>query len=216
MNEKIFSYLVLAGTALVVLAVVYSARVYRGKRGERFSLLNHFISELGEVGVSRGAWAFNLGLILGGLSLLPFVVRLGMRLDSVLGWIGMGVGVISTLSVTAVGIFPMNRLKPHSWAALTFFRAGLAMVFFFGLAILTQPAGKIVIPKAANLLSLLAAAAFGSFLLSPRFEKRDNTVGEMLDPEAVPERPAFWLMPFLEWLVFFATLLWLFGMAWFV
>jgi hypothetical protein len=38
----------------------------------------------------------------------------------------------------------------------------------------------------------------------------------VLDPEIVPERPLFWLLPFLEWLVFFATIFWLFGMAFFL
>ena len=53
-----------AGTGVIVLAIVYSALRYRGKRRERFSLLNHFISELGEVGVSSAAGVFNAGLIL--------------------------------------------------------------------------------------------------------------------------------------------------------
>ena len=53
MSSGIFSYLAMAGTGIVVLAIVYAAWMYRGKRGERYSLLNHFISELGEVGVSK-------------------------------------------------------------------------------------------------------------------------------------------------------------------
>ena len=216
MLSSLFSYLVMAGTGIVVLGIVYAAWMYRGKRGERFSLLNHFISELGEVGVSRGARAFNAGLIVGGLLLLPFVIRLGIVLESLLGWIGAFFGMIASLGVTAVGIFPMNNLKPHGRAAFTFFRGGLAMVLVFGLAILFQPAGRVMIPKVASLLSLLATIAFASFLFLPMIKKSDTKPTDVLDPEIVPERPRFWLLPFLEWLVFFATIFWLFGMAFFL
>jgi hypothetical membrane protein len=167
------------------------------------------------VGVSRGARAFNAGLIVGGLLLLPFVIRLGIVLGSLLGWIGAFFGVIAALGVTAVGLFPMNNLKPHGRAAFTFFRGGLAMVLVFGLAILFQPAGRVMIPKVASLLSLLATIAFASFLFLPMIKKSDTKPTDVLDPEIIPERPRFWALPFLEWLVFFATIFWLFGMAFF-
>ena len=48
---RIFGF---TGTGLIVLAVLFPCSL-PGKRGERFSLLNHFISELGEVGVSSAA-----------------------------------------------------------------------------------------------------------------------------------------------------------------
>jgi hypothetical membrane protein len=202
-----------AGTGLVVLAVLYPTLVYRGKRGEPYSLLNHFISELGEVGVSRAAWFFNTGLLLGGLMLIPYIISLGISFDSLLGWLGTAAGIIAVLGVAAVGIFPMNNLKPHAIAAMTYFRAGLAMVFFFGLAILFQPAGKPVVPPAANLLSLLAFLAYGAFLTLPRIRKKEQRPAELLDPEQTPERPQVWALPALEWAVFFSTIAWLFGIA---
>ncbi|MBN2388525.1 MAG: DUF998 domain-containing protein [Anaerolineales bacterium] len=212
----IFLYFALIGTVVVVVAIACAALQYRGKRGERYSLLNHFISELGEVGVSTGARLFNLGLVLGGLLLLPFIVGLGIVLNTWLAWLGVVVGVVTALGVSAVGVFPMNNLDPHIKAAMTFFRGGLAMVIVFGLAIQLQPAERIVIPKVANLLSLVAAAAFGSFLLLPRLKKPDIAPLEALDPEQISERPRFWPLAFLEWLVFFATIFWLFGIAFFV
>jgi hypothetical membrane protein len=205
-----------AGTGLILLAVIYPSIVYRGKRGERYSLLNHFISELGEVGVSRAAWVFNTGLILGGLLLLPYVIGLGMAFGSLLGWLGTTAGIVTVLGVTAVGIFPMNNLKPHTVAAMTYFRAGLVMVFFFGLAILLQHAGNMVIPPAANLLSLLAFLAYGAFLILPRFSKKEQRPTDILDPEQVPERPRVWAFPILEWMVFFSTIAWMFGMIFFI
>lgn len=216
MTLNIYTIFGLTASGIVVLAVVYSTLVYRGKRGERYSLLNHFISELGELGISKGAWAFNLGLILCGLFLLPYVVWLGIVFRSVLGWLGVGAGVIAGLGVAAVGVFPMNNLKPHGRAAMTFFRGGLVMVIFFGLAILFQPAGNIVVPKLANILSILAVAAYGSFLFLLTGPKKDKQDWESLDPEKKPDRSRFWILPFLEWMVFFATIFWLFGMTFLV
>lgn len=213
MSSQFFVWSAFAGTAVVILAVLYAALGYRGPRGERYSLLNHFISELGEMGVSRRAWSFNAGLIIGGLLLLPFVIRLGLVLDGVLGWMGMIFGAVAALGVTAVGLFPVNRYQAHIRAAMTFFRAGLGMVFFFGLAVLFQPATPTPVPKTAALLSLLAVLAFGSFLALPYFQKPENDPLETLDPESTPERPRFWPLAFLEWLVFFATIFWLLGMA---
>ena len=204
------------GTGLIVLAVVFPMILYHGKLGERFSVLNHFISEIGEVGVSRAAWIFNIGLLLAGLVLLPYVVGMGMVFDSLLGWLGTAAGVIAVLGVAAVGVFPMNNFKPHKTAATTYFRAGLVMVFFFGLAILFQPSGKAIIPQAANMLSLLAFLAYGAFLVWPVAKRKEQTPTDILDPQQEPERPRIWALPILEWLVFFSTIAWLFGMTFFI
>jgi hypothetical membrane protein len=213
MPIDIFRIFGMTGMGVIVLAIIYSMLLYRGKRGERFSLLNHFISELGEMGVSKDAWAFNVGLTIGGLASLPFVASLGIAFGSILGWLGMAAGIVATLGVAAIGIFPMNNLTAHTMAAMTYFRAGLAMVFFFGLAILFQPAGRMIVPPMANLLSLLAFLAYGSFLSLPGRKRSEQESANSLDPEQVHERPRVWIFPILEWAVFFSTVAWLFGMA---
>jgi hypothetical membrane protein len=216
MAISIIRYLGLIGTSVVPLAVLSSALLYRGKRGERYSLLNHFISELGEVGISRAAWVFNAGLIVGGLALLPTIIELGWLFRSIPGWLGTVAGIVAVLGVAAVGVFPMNNLKLHIIAAMTYFRAGLGMVFFFGLAILLQPHGKIIIPPAANILSLVAFLAYGAFLSLPRAKKDGEKPTDILDPQQKPERPRVWALPLLEWAVFFSSIAWLFGMTFFI
>jgi hypothetical membrane protein len=205
-----------SGTGLIILAVLYPSLVYRGKLGERFSLFNHFISELGELGVSRAARIFNTGLLLAGLVMLPYVVGLGIAFGSLLGWLGTAAGVIAVVGVAAVGVFPMNNIEAHKFAATTYFRAGLVMVFFFGLAIFFQPSGKGLIPQAANLLSLLAFLAYGAFLAWPLIRGEKHTSADSLDPEQEPKRPRIWALPTLEWLVFFSTIAWLFGITFFI
>ena len=49
-----YRYFGIAGSLVIFLAVLRSMAAYAGKRREEYSLLNHFISELGEEGVSRG------------------------------------------------------------------------------------------------------------------------------------------------------------------
>jgi hypothetical membrane protein len=214
---SIFSGLAMAGTGVILGAVIYSALRYRGRTGERYSLFNHFVSELGERGVSRGAWAFNGGLVLGGILLLPLAIRMGAVLDSVLGWVAAFFAAAAALGAAGVGMFPMNTLKRHVPAAMTFFYGGLFMALAFGVAILTQPAGRVVIPKAASALSLLAAAAFSSFVvLPPIVAPQFKRISRLLDPTVVSQRPRFWILPFMEWQVLFSTIAWLLGMAFFV
>ncbi len=213
MTFNIFRIFGLAGTILIILAIVIRSLRYRGKRGEHFSLFNHFISELGEVGISPAAWVFNGGMMIGGVILLPYILELGLIFRSALGWLGTAAGIVATLGVIAVGIFPMNNLHAHGIAAVTYFRAGLVMVFFFGLAILFQPGAHKVIPQAANLFSLLAFLSYASFLILMTPKKSDEAPADALDPEQVPERPRVWLLAVIEWVVFFTTILWFFGMT---
>lgn len=216
MHYEIFRFFGLFGTSLVILSVFLSAIFYRGKLGERFSLLNHFVSELGEVGVSPLAKLFNISFIIGGLTLVPYMVGLGFLLGSVLGWIATAFGIISSFACSAVGIFPMNNLTPHGKAAMTFFRAGLAMILFYGLAILFQPSGRQVISQFANILSLIAFCAYAAFLTLTAVKKPLPQADDNLDPQQVWEdRPRFSLLTILEWAIFFSTILWIFGTAFF-
>jgi hypothetical membrane protein len=205
-----------AGTGMVILAFFYPASVYRGRSGKRFSLLNHYISELGEIGVSQAARVFNTGLLSGGLVFLPYIIGLGISFDSPLGWLGTAAGIIAVLGVAAVGIFPMNNMKLHAIAAMTYFRTGLVMVFFFGLAILFQPAGKTVVPQSAAWLCLMAFLAYGAFLILPRIMNKEEKPADLLDPQQASERPRVSALAILEWLVFFSTIAWLFGMNFFL
>ena len=202
----------LTATLLVLAATAISAALYQGRQAERYSLFNHYISELGEVGVSAAAWLMNGAFILGGLILMPFLFSVGLLLGSPLGWLATLAGVGAGLALAAVGVFPRNRLEPHAQAAMAFFRLGLVMVILFGLAVWFQPVGNQVLPRWVSLFSLLAAACYSSFLLITR-PRPSVEPAETLDPVSVPERPRFWLAPILEWSIFIATILWLVGLA---
>jgi hypothetical membrane protein len=201
----------LAGTAVVLLAVSASASRYSGRRGERYSVFNHFVSELGERGVSPFSGAFNVGLIVSGALLLPCCVALGMLIPGAWAKIAMLVSCVAAVSVALVGVFPMNDLPRHTAAAMTFFRAGLLTILLFGVAIVRQPAGGVVLPFAINLVGALAVVCYAAFLILGRKAAKD--VEAMLDPLSIGERPRVWILPTMEWGVFLTTMLWFSAVA---
>jgi len=208
-----FAYLGITGCVLICLCVLVTAWGYRGRHQERYSPFNHFISELGEHGVSARAWVFNAGMVLSGLLMLPFVLGLGALLPGIWGFLGTIAGVVTALSSAAVGLFPMNRISSHILAAMSFFRAGLIMLVMFSFAILVQPPDAILVPRWALVFSLLAAVSYGTFLFMVRGGSALDQVSDRAMVEVPPERPRFSALTTVEWAIFFSTIFWLLAMA---
>ncbi len=207
LNSTLTFQLLAACGALIPLSTsLITALAYRGEESERYSPLNHFISELGKVGVSRLSWVFNLGLILAGLCMLLESISLGLMLDNLLGKIALGFGVISALSLAMVGLFPMNHRKPHGYAALAYFRSGLVMVILFSLAILFQKDGTRIFSRWLSLAGILPVTAFSTFLLM--IQKAYKATEDPLATEAV-SRPKVWNLAIAEWSIFFTMLVWI-------
>ena len=197
------------GSLVILLGSLLSGLVYSGKSSEKYSILNHYISELGEIGVAKRAWAFNTGMIVGGTLFLPFIAGLGLSLSSWTGWAGMAAGLLAAVSSVFVGIFSMERMEPHRKAAMTFFRSGLVTILFFTIAVFLQPAAQRTIPLAVNIIGIAAIACYSAFLLIVDLKNAEkNEENQNLDPTEEKERPRFWRTPFLEWLVFFSTIAW--------
>jgi hypothetical membrane protein len=204
-----FPFFGIGGSLLILLCMGVTGLVYRGKKGEKYSLFNHYISELGEVGVSKAAAVFNFGLIIAGLAFIPFIIGLGLTIGNVWAKIGLAVGIISTISCALVGVFPMNHLKAHYWVAITYFRTGLVMVFLFTVAVFAQPAAGVIFPKASNLAGLLTFLCYAAFLLITRPPKEEGEEPESNpDPQKETKRPKYSRETILEWAVFFSTTFW--------
>jgi len=204
---EFYPYLGWAGSLTILMCSLIAGVAYRGKEGERYFITRHFVSELGEPGVSRLARVFNTGLIAGSFLLLLMMPGVGLSLNSVWGYIGTAFGMIAATACLFVGVFPMNRIKPHSIAAMTYFRAGLATVLVFCIAIIVQPADARVIPLYSLAIGGLAFAAYASFLIhAGNLAKRSQA--NALDTAEMKTRPRFWWMPFLEWMVVIFTILW--------
>lgn len=200
----------IAGTSSAILGALIAGLAYRGRQGERYSPLNHYISELGETGISRLAWVFNLGLILSGLCLLLASISLGWLLPGVLSKLGMAAGVISAISLSLVGVYPMNKLTPHTRVALTYFRMGLVMIFIFSIAIAFQPAGSPVLPRLLSLAGAPGVLAFGYFLV---YSRVSNDGPEKPLAPLETGRPRVWGMAVSEWAIFLTTIPWLLAVA---
>jgi len=204
---KFYPILGWAGSLVILISSFIAAMAYRGKQGERFTISTHFVSELGEVGVSRLAWLFNGGLIVGSFIFFWMMPGVGLSLNNLWGYLGSAVGMIAAVGCLFVGVFPMNNIKPHIKAAMTYFRAGLATVLLFSIAILVQPADARFIPLYSLVIGVLAFASYLSFLihLGKATRQKDSSV---LDTSSITNRPSFWWMPFLEWMVVIFTILW--------
>ena len=194
-----------AGSLVALLGALAAGLAYRGRSGEPYLLLNHFISELGEIGVSRLAWAFNLGLIAAGLLIIPFCLGLGLRISGTWAWLGLVTGIAAALALAGVGIYPMNNLSPHVRAAQSFFRLGLAMILLFSLAILLQPAGDTRVPIRVAWAGVPAILAYANFLLYSGLAFRST--GESISTQ-METRPRVWLLAIFEWLIFLTTIPW--------
>jgi len=194
-----------AGVLAVLIGALIAGYFYRGIDGERYSPLNHFISELGEEGVSAKAGWFNYSLIVSGLCLLVACISLGIILPGTLARIAGVIGALCALSLALVGLFPLNLYKQHSASALAFFRAGLAMLILFTFVIITQPAGAERISRFYGLAGAPAIAAFAYFLA---LAVRRNKEKKALQAPAEKTRPRLSRISIAEWAVFLSLVLW--------
>jgi len=208
MYSIIYPYFGLAGSLVVIAAVIISGLVYRGPRGERYSPLNHFISELGQVGISRGAAVFNYSLIIAGILLLPYLVGLALVLRNAWAIPAAIAGVWATLSCALIGVFPMNNIKAHIKAAVSYFRAGLVTMILYSISIFTQPAGGEVIPKGMIWIGVVASLVYAIFLKYPHRAAKQETDMDVLDTSTLVKRPRVWVAAVLEWSVLVSTMLW--------
>ena len=210
LNPEIFRWAGLLGSLIGLIGTLIPGLVYRGSQNEPYSFLNHFISELGEKGISKLAWVFNLSMILSGLCVVTASLSLGLILPGFWAKAGLLLGVITGLALALVGLFPMNDMKSHMRAAVTFFRAGLLMSLFFSLAILFQNGAISKLPRWFGLAGLGPVMAFAVFLGLMWKSRREER--EALATDGV-ERPKVWNIAISEWLIFFSFIIWIFVIA---
>lgn len=194
----------IVGTVTLTVAMTVTAVAYEGSAGERYSLLNHWISELGEVSNSELALLFNAGLVAGGLALAAFMVGLGRIVGH--GWGGAiaVAGAVAGIAGALVGVFPMDEAQAHALVALTFFLAApIAIGIFTAWLIHLRPDD---VPRSLawpGIFTVAAAAAFLTFLL----------LGDVESLGAPDQRPWLWPVAVLEWLTLIGVLAWTAAMS---
>lgn len=185
------------GSLVLMIAAVIAALAYSGTAGEAYSPLNHWVSELGERGVSALAPVFNVGLIVGGVSLAVFMTALGLFRRSRWAWLYVPIGIAAGVSGAFVGAFPMNEIAIHRIAALGFFNLGWIAVGLASLDIWRTPDPRF--PRWLPALGALTVVIFVVFL--------SLYIPSLSDP-ADAARPAFALVVVLEWLVLVGIIAW--------
>jgi hypothetical membrane protein len=192
--------------------VALSLRGFSGMKQERYSILNHFVSEGGDRRFAPHKTLFAIALIVGGVMFAPFTIGIALilpRIPAIL--IGVD-GVFCSVSCCLVGIFPEDKEKMHfSVAACFFVGMGvllllLVVTYFFGL--LGMFPAWVIVP---SLVTLVLFVAFIVDTLSiPKWELDLTNRPWDSDPEHRPNgRPRFWRNPFLEWCSFIALAVWL-------
>jgi len=191
----------LVAVGAILLGMVVAALSYRGRLGEAYSPLNHFISELGEISVSRLAWAFNLGIVAGGMGLAAFLLVLSERLDGRFRIAFVAVSAVAGASGTLVGVFPMDYLSTHRIVSDVFFLTGGLVAGVFSLWLLTarRPSfSRGLLAPGAEVVVIFAAfiAVYSTY--------------HPADPDGpILNRPnGFWSVPGLEWASLLSLLAW--------
>ena len=201
-TSRRLAWIGLASVGVLAIGMVASAMAYRGAAGEAYSPLNHFISELGEIAVSRLAWAFNLGVVLGGVGLGLFVVALAQRLGGrpriALRVAGLAAGVFGAM----VGIFPMDYHATHRVASALFFLSAWLVPAIFSGWLLTAP--RPGYPRWLLAPGAIVVAVFLTFIAIYSTYRPANP-----DSPVVGRPAGFWSVPFFEWASLVSIMVWL-------
>ena len=188
-DEKHFPFWGLVASLVGLVFILTPQLFYVGAEGEPYSMFNHAVSELGELGVSELAWMFNLGLFLAGILFIPFMIGLGIYIDNIVGKLAAVGGVYSAVSVALVGVYPMNYMYEHSITAISFFLSGMVMTLLWAIAILAQK--EVRIHKGLSIGGFINMTIFALFLYGP-FEGWGGP------------RPEFSMRITLEWAIYWA------------
>ena len=191
----------IGGGIFLAAGILLSASDFSGFSGEPYSITNHFISELGWKRVSPSAAFFNVGLVICCLAYLPMMWTLGREIGTRPGYVAMVSGIMMLGAGVAVGLLPIDDLKPHLIAAAAFFWSFLVTAILFSFAFLPRwnrvPSGKMVTA------GVIASLCLVSFLVFPK----ESAVRFIADPASFL-RPDFWWLVILEWSVLFSVYLW--------
>jgi len=191
----------LASIAIILLGELITAIPYRGYAGEAYSPLNHFISELGEIAASRFAFVYNLGIVVGGLGLLVFLLAVARTMDGRLATIFTLLAVVAGIAGPLCGLFPMDYLATHRLVSGLFFLSGWLVGDTFTLWLVhRRPAFW---PRWLVVPGLIVVVVFACFVVV-------YSTYHPVDPNArILVRSDVWTVPLLEWASLLSLLAWL-------
>ena len=198
--------------AAIAASCLVAAVAYTGTRGEAYSPLSHWISELGEPGISRYAGVVNAALVLAGIAFLVFVAGLAVASPSRLRWLFGPVGLLAGAGGSLVGVFPMDHPSQHVAAATAFFELGWVFVALASVSFVRTRDPRFPPWLAGG--GAVAVSASIAFLVSLRVDEFSRV--RMASGRPILGRPDVWVAPILEWATLVAIMAWvvLTSLAW--
>lgn len=194
-------------TCVVLYSVIIIAAVpFVGEQGQQYSVLNHFISELGSFKFSTNHRIYNTGLIIASVGFGLFTYGLKTYSATKYTRIGVAIGLLSSALCVGVGLVPEDYRVPHLLIALSFFSMMTVATAFFAWSIWKEQANPF--PKYLAIHGFVIPIAFVLFMCMP---KGLMAVKRVQGP--LFERPFIWWLPFFEWLIFFALTSWIISMS---
>lgn len=204
------SYFGFLGSGIILLSMIITTIMYRSPTGQYYNPLNHFISELGYIGISHFAWLFNAGIFVGGLVLACFMWGLSAKLKTKSLEISSFIGMLACILGSLIGIFPMNTVNTHIVIAMAFFISSTIAIILFSIGIYVDPEPKL--PKALVWYGCIVVVAFILFLFNPFDTSAVNFTGSFTQQNIAnldTIRPAIWNIAILEWLSVLSILFWI-------
>ena len=194
------------GVVTVVTGLSLGIIAYDNSNTVTYSLLNHFVSELGWAKMSSGAWIFNLSIAIAGVMFIPLLWEMGRHLGTRLGWVTTAIGIGTAVTGSLIGMVPMDRIGPHVAVACFYFWGLLFMAIMFAAAIWFSPVrqqakGPLLISFALFVLCLV-------FGMAPKgsLARAAINIGTF-------KRPDVWNLAIMEWSVVILTVFWVLTIA---
>jgi len=129
--------------SFIALAIAYS------------SWFNWFTNALSDIGVREAAVLFNSGLIIGGVLTTIFAIGLMQILKKqVLGLLGTFTLVLSTIHLSAIGVFPESAGRIHFYVSVAFFGLLAVSLLLIGAALMRESSQRYL-----GLFSMLTVVA---------------------------------------------------------
>ena len=190
------------GSVVGVVFIGLSMIGYADRQSPSCSILNHFVSELGWVRIARGAWLFNVGIIVAGFAWIPLLWDLGCGIGTVLGRVAGVCGVSTAMAGILVGMVPMDHIVPHLVIAGVYFSTLPATLVVLDLAFIFS--GKQREARWMLWASGVVLVVWLGFIVCPK-----RLLIDFLHNQNAFVRPAFWGLALLEWMLVLTTGLWM-------
>ncbi|PCH99144.1 MAG: hypothetical protein COB85_00625 [Bacteroidetes bacterium] len=200
--QRLSSISGIIGTSIILICSLIAALDFEENPGESYSILNHFISELGHTQRSELHWVFNGGLIVGGAFLIVFSQGISLGFTGLIRNLISVTAFIAAFSCSLVGFFPVDDFDSHVRVALSFFGMGLFTIAM--VTLLTLLGRTPDLPNLSVVPGIITVLAFSAFLLSPS----DQFIEWINNPDDFI-RPTIWHKTILEWISFFSMISWI-------